>query len=176
MKRIQFEATTEGNILHTVDNVICATVKVPEGASEDYGYMTMKNAIIKALAERGITEEIEWWYDEASEANLEADANDGDPEVEIDEDATMKKTVYIARESDDNTDTVKAFWSREAAAQAADMMLYHLTDRERKSTTVSIERYDLETDATTAEEAFKAALDADDPAALNAIEYDEVRV
>ena len=81
MKKLQFEATHEGNMLHTLDNAIRATVPVPEGASEDYGYLAMKDAILAAY--HG-TESLAFWYD-GQEQYLEADAVEGEPVVEIEE-------------------------------------------------------------------------------------------
>jgi len=60
-----------------------AEIKVPEGASEDYGYLTLKQAIQKALEEKGVTTEIEWWYD-GQEQFLAPDATaDGDVYCEV---------------------------------------------------------------------------------------------
>jgi hypothetical protein len=46
---------TDGNIrtLHTIDNRIRATVTAPEGASRDYGYLAMKDAINAAYTGEG---------------------------------------------------------------------------------------------------------------------------
>ncbi len=82
MKYLQFEAAPEGNILHTLDNTIRATVAVPDYATDDYGYMAMKNAILAAY--HG-TEDLVFWYD-GQETTLNPDAYDGDPTVEIEED------------------------------------------------------------------------------------------
>jgi hypothetical protein len=81
MIKLQFDATPEGNILHTLDNAIRAIVPVPDGASDDYGYLAMKNAILAAY--HG-TEPLEFWYD-GQEDLLAPDAADGEPEVEIEE-------------------------------------------------------------------------------------------
>lgn len=79
--KMYFEADATGNYLHNEDNSIVARCDVPEGASEDYGYTTMKNAIIKALEAADIEIDIEWWYGEADQ--LEADA-EADCEVDVD--------------------------------------------------------------------------------------------
>lgn len=81
MKKLQFDATPDGNTLHTLDNTIRATVQVPDGASEDYGYLAMKNAILAAY--HG-TEPLEFWYD-GQEEHLAIDAFHGEPTVEIEE-------------------------------------------------------------------------------------------
>ena len=81
MKRIQFEASPDGNVLRSLDGTIRATVRVPEGASEDYGYLSMKRAILAAW--QG-DEELTFWYD-GQEQFLAPDAKDGEPEVEIEE-------------------------------------------------------------------------------------------
>ena len=54
--RFQFEAGTGRHfdnvnfMIGTVDGIeIYAEVEVPEGASDDYGYLTMKNAILEAV-------------------------------------------------------------------------------------------------------------------------------
>lgn len=41
---------------------VYAEVEVPEGASDDYGYLTMKKAIIQCLPAE-VLEQIEWFYD-----------------------------------------------------------------------------------------------------------------
>lgn len=79
MKRIIFEAYEGGNTLHSEDMTIRATVKVPDGASEDYGYLAMKAAILKAYHGN---ETLSFWYD-GQEQHLEADATGGEPEVYI---------------------------------------------------------------------------------------------
>lgn len=81
VKKIYFEASPDGNTLHSMDNSIRATVPVPEGASEDYGYLAMKNAILAAY--HG-AESLEFWYD-GQEQYLDPDAAEGDPRIEIDD-------------------------------------------------------------------------------------------
>lgn len=83
--KMQFEAGADGNYLYDVEERrIVAHCEVPEGASEDYGYLTMKEAIIKALEKAGKSvEEIEWWYRDSD--ILEEDASaDCDVEVDLD--------------------------------------------------------------------------------------------
>lgn len=79
MKKLQFDAAPDGNILHTLDNTIRATVPVPDGSSDDYGYLAMKHAILAAY--HG-TEPLEFWYDGQEDA-LNPDACEGNPTVEI---------------------------------------------------------------------------------------------
>lgn len=81
MTKLQFEAYEDGNTLYSLDGTIRATVKVPEGASDDYGYLAMKAAILKAY--KG-DEELAFWYD-GQEQYLAADAKDGEPEVYVEE-------------------------------------------------------------------------------------------
>lgn len=52
--KFQFEATEDGNVLWAENDIIkvVATCKVPEGASEDYGYISLKNKIIKSIHNR----------------------------------------------------------------------------------------------------------------------------
>ena len=82
----QFEAAENGNILwgQAEDGFkITASVEVPEDASEDYGYLTMKSAIMTELDLREIdTEEISFWYD-GQEQYLNEDA-DAEADVLID--------------------------------------------------------------------------------------------
>ena len=64
--RMQFEASPEGNVLQAVDAgiVLRAVCPVPEGASEDYGYMALKAAVSEAYqAAGGNPEDLECWYD-----------------------------------------------------------------------------------------------------------------
>lgn len=80
----QFEASPEGNILWAENDevMIKATVEVPEGASEDYGYLAMKQAIQKVLESEGL--EASFWYD-GQEQYLADDASDGDVQIDIEE-------------------------------------------------------------------------------------------
>ena len=62
---VQFDATPSGNCLHTLDGTICYTWRVPDGASEDYGYLTAKQQIINALLLHGsrVLDCLTFWYD-----------------------------------------------------------------------------------------------------------------
>lgn len=80
----------EGRRFKSVNYMICkdgdvsiyAEVEVPENASEDYGYLTMKDEIIRRLPE-DVAKSIEWFYDDDS--RLEEDAKaDCDVFVDID--------------------------------------------------------------------------------------------
>lgn len=79
MKKIQFEAAPEGNMLFSLDGTIRATVPVPEGASDDYGYLAMKSAILTSYHGQ---EELSFWYDD-QEQYLAPDATEGEPTVDI---------------------------------------------------------------------------------------------
>lgn len=83
MLHLIFEATPDGNALYTADGRIRAIVPIPENASEDYGYMAMKSAILTAY--HG-AEKLSFWYD-GQENLLDPDAYDGTPTVQIDPDA-----------------------------------------------------------------------------------------
>ncbi len=82
----QFEAAGHENILwgQADDGFkITASVTVPEGASEDYGYLAMKSAIMMELDMRAIdTEYIDFQYD-GQEDGLADDA-DADADVLLD--------------------------------------------------------------------------------------------
>ena len=71
MKKFQFEATPDGNALYSLDGTIRAIVRVPEGASDDYGYITMKRAILDAY--HGNPADLVFWYD-GQEQYLDPDA------------------------------------------------------------------------------------------------------
>ena len=85
--RISFEAGTARYGNHGVNYMISdpnakmdpplyAEIKVPEDASEDYGYFTLKDAIIAQADARGIYEfELSFWYSAEDEENLEDDAH-----------------------------------------------------------------------------------------------------
>lgn len=67
--KIQFEATPEGNALLTVDGAIRATCPVTDGASEDFGYLTLKAAILNAFKAHNIpTDGLDFWYDGQEDA------------------------------------------------------------------------------------------------------------
>lgn len=72
--KLQFEAGDGVNFLKGENKYlsIYAECKVPEDASEDYGYITMKNAVLSMLAvdERKV---VTFWYD-GQENNLSEDA------------------------------------------------------------------------------------------------------
>ena len=70
------------NYLISDDKTIYAECAVPEQATDDYGYLTMKKAIIRAMESEGLdADEIEWFYDD--DRYLEEDA-DADCEVYVD--------------------------------------------------------------------------------------------
>ena len=67
------------------------------------------------------------------------------------------KTIWIARSANDGADVMRCFFSREEALQTARMYFNHLTDREKKFNTVSVEshRVDVSDDDTrTAQELY----------------------
>lgn len=82
----QFEAKQDKNILFGKANdgfMITAYVTVPGGVGNDYGYLTMKTAIIEELDMREISrKEIRFPYD-GQEQHLTSDA-DADTDVYID--------------------------------------------------------------------------------------------
>ena len=87
MYKMQFEATANGNALYLFREnskfpVIMAEVEVPEGASEDYGYLTMKEAILahKDQIPADVFERLEFQYD-GQEQYL---AEDASAECEVD--------------------------------------------------------------------------------------------
>ena len=59
------------NFMKSADGRIYAEIAVPDGASDDFGYLTMKNAICEAY--RG-KEQLEFWYD-GQDGKLAADAS-----------------------------------------------------------------------------------------------------
>ena len=67
-------------LIGETDNMsVYAEVEVPEGASEDYGYLTMKKAILERLPDAGI----EFWYDGQEQFLAEDAAADCPVYVEI---------------------------------------------------------------------------------------------
>lgn len=81
MMKIQFEAGTSRHSNESVNYLICldddrlyAETAVPDGASDDYGYMALKAEILREAAEIGINPDtLEFWYD-GQDDNLEPDA------------------------------------------------------------------------------------------------------
>ena len=72
------------------------------------------------------------------------------------------KTIWIARSANDNTDVMQCFFSKEEALQTAHMYYNHLTDREKKFNTVSVESYNADvsdTDTRTAEQLYCHLMD-----------------
>ena len=80
--KILFEATPDGNALYSLDGTIRAICEVPEGASEDYGYLTMKTAILAAYT--GDPATLEFWYDGQEQYLAPDAAADCKVTVEID--------------------------------------------------------------------------------------------
>ena len=85
MTKIQFEAGTSRHgdygvnfLMGTVaGSVLYAETALPEGASEDYGYLTLKAEILSQAEENGISpSDLEFWYDGQEDA-LETDASAG---------------------------------------------------------------------------------------------------
>ena len=89
----------------------------------------------------------------------------------------MKKTIWIARIADDNSDAYRAFFTEsEAAAQAAGYA-DHLTAKERNTQTVSVESYPVEVtagDDRTAEQLYRDLVNEDDEQIMNPDVYKEV--
>lgn len=80
MTKVQFEAGTgihfDGgvNFLQSLDGSLYAECPVPDGASEDYGYLTLKAALLNACTNAGIdTGTLSFWYD-GQETHLAPDA------------------------------------------------------------------------------------------------------
>lgn len=84
-ERMQFMAgegrNFEGSVNYIIGNGYYAEISVPDGASEDYGYLTLKQALIERCPE---TADYDWWYD-GQEDKLAEDAG-ADKEVYIDND------------------------------------------------------------------------------------------
>lgn len=103
MKRITFEAGTGRHFKGGVnflwyedENIrIYAECPVPEGASEDYGYLTLKKAVEEWLEDNGRKAPAPFWYD-GQESYLEQDASE-DCEVKLD-----CKVIKDAREADED--------------------------------------------------------------------------
>lgn len=80
----------QGRRFKSVNYMICkdgdvsiyAEVEVPEGASDDYGYLTMKHELIRRLP-ADVVKNIVWFYD--NDSCLEEDAK-ADCEVFVDMD------------------------------------------------------------------------------------------
>lgn len=103
MKKIQFEAGDGThfpggvNYLISTDRTIYAECPVPDERSEDYGYLTMKRAILAAY--HG-TEPLAFWYD-GQEQCLDADASaECEVYVDIEEDERVTVINAAGREID----------------------------------------------------------------------------
>ena len=80
----QFEATPDGNVLWAQNNKVSikATVKVTEGASEDFGYLAMRDSILLRMKVEKIDMVVLFPYD-GQEQNLHKDADCGWPAVDV---------------------------------------------------------------------------------------------
>ena len=89
----------------------------------------------------------------------------------------IKKIIYVARSSDNNTDVYKAFFNRQDALDAACEYYYHLTPKERETNIVSIESYVTkvsEKDTRTAKRLYDDLLAKDSPDVANPVEYETI--
>ena len=88
----------------------------------------------------------------------------------------MKKNLYVARSANENTDSYKAFYSKEEARAEAEYLYSHLTASEREKNTVSVETYTITTDddTITAEDLYDAALLEWSDEIQNPAEYEEI--
>lgn len=80
------------------------------------------------------------------------------------------KRIYIAREADDNSDTYRAYFDRESAESMAWQYFTHLTARERRTRSVTVEGYLVpvdDDDPRDAETLWRDLLLDDDPATYN---------
>lgn len=97
---VQFDATPDGNCLHTLDGSINYIWRVPDGASEDFGYLTAKQQILYALLLYGSPAiySLSFWYD-GQEEHLAPDAAAAVDYVSkyIDFD-TLKEIVYASQD------------------------------------------------------------------------------
>lgn len=91
MKEIQFEAgeSRNGNygvnFLISTDGTIYAECRVPEDCSDDYGYTTMRQAIIDEWESHGRDpSELKFWYDGQGDVLAADAAADCDVFVDID--------------------------------------------------------------------------------------------
>jgi len=81
---IQFESGEGRDVSGAVNYLICldnpdlyAEIQVPDGASDDYGYLALKDQILDQAAAAGIDRSaLEFWYD-GQEQNLAQDASAG---------------------------------------------------------------------------------------------------
>lgn len=89
------------------------------------------------------------------------------------------KTIYIARSANDNTDSVRVSFSRDEAQREARYLFDHLTDRERRANTVSVEAYRVdvsEDDPRSAEQLYNDLMaDGDDALLGDPAEWEEIR-
>lgn len=83
--KMQFEAGEGrhfgGEVNYIFGNGVYAEIEVPEGASEDYGYLTMKQAIMKRCPDLNA----EWQYDGQEQFLAPDAAADADVYVDIEE-------------------------------------------------------------------------------------------
>lgn len=88
----------------------------------------------------------------------------------------MKKMIYIARVADDNSDAYRATFDKAEARRIAESYKAHLTDRERRTHTVTVEGYMIEiADGETRDaQTLWDDMLIDDTAPIDADEYEEV--
>lgn len=89
------------------------------------------------------------------------------------------KTIYIARSANDNTDSIRVTFRRDEARREARCLYDHLTDRERRVNTVSVEAYRVdvsEDDPRSAEQLYNDLMaDGDDALFGDPAEWEEIR-
>lgn len=154
--KAQFEAGEGRQFNGTVNYIwyredgysLYAEIQVPEGASDDYGYLTLKQAILKALEEKGISTDIEFWYD-GQEQFLDPDAAaDGDVFCEVETpwygEPEFKLYHVVDRPDGDGAgdwfDIIETN-DRDEALKAAEKAWSHMSAHDRKGRVVQVEEW-----------------------------------
>lgn len=94
---------------------IYAEIEVPDGASDDYGYLFLKQEIIKQASAAGIDRsQLVFWYDDGQEDKLSPDASAG--------------LLWYAVQQDPSDDWSTGSYDRDEAAQMARAQLADYPD------------------------------------------------
>lgn len=98
-----FEGFEDGNVLRaeTDDSIIRAICEVPEGASEEYGYLTLKKAILDEIGALGLDFHFLYEEDSIPDAPFEEDASaDVDVDLFIDLNVSLYRIIDRVGEGD----------------------------------------------------------------------------
>lgn len=127
-----FEGFEDGNVLRaeTENSIIQATCEVPEGASEEYGYLTLKKAILNEIGSLNL--DLHFLYEEEGyDASFEEDAS-ADADVDLFIDLNIPLYRIIDRIGDGDVFESDIYTDKDAAISDCESEWDTLTEHDKK--------------------------------------------